>query len=404
MAVVQTTGREDGQGVEVLTGLPRADFSRKERSMTDLPPDLLPEGFRDRLPPQAEAAARVARAMLDVMASHGYARVAPAIAEFESGLAARSGEATRNSLVRFTDPVSGHTLALRGDITVQVGRIATTRLAEAPRPLRLCYHGQVLRLRARQLRPEREITQLGAELIGNDSVAAASEIVSVAIDALEAAGVKDITVDFTLPDLVETLAVEALPLAADQIDSVRTELDMKDAGGLAALGAHAYLPLLAATGPFAEAVEKLRAIDAGGTLASRIVALEAIAASVEGRATITLDPTERHGFAYQSWFGFMLFAKGYSAALGRGGAYAISKPGGDEEVAIGFSLFPDPLIEAATDDGENRRMFLPLGTLPAKAAQMRAEGWITVAALDATDSAKALGCGHVLQNGRAEPV
>ncbi len=372
--------------------------------MTSIPPDLLPEGFRDRLPPQAEAAARVARAMLDVLASNGYARVAPAIAEFESGLAARSGGATRNELLRFTDPVSGHTLALRGDITVQVGRIAITRLAEAPRPLRLCYHGQVLRLRARQLRPEREITQLGAELIGNDSVAAVAEIVSIAIDALEAAGVKDITVDFTLPDLVETLAVEALPLTADQIDAVRSELDMKDAGGLSVLGADAYLPLLAATGPFAEAVEKLRAIDAGGALASRIGALEAIAASVAGRATITLDPTERHGFAYQSWFGFMLFAKGYSAALGRGGTYAISRPDGGEEVAIGFSLFPDPLIDMATDDMENRRLFLPLGTLSAKGLQMRSEGWVTVAALDASDSAERLGCTHILANGQATPL
>jgi ATP phosphoribosyltransferase regulatory subunit len=367
-----------------------------------IPPDLLPEGFRDRLPPQAEAAARVARAMLDVMASNGYARVGPAIAEFESSLSARSGGATRNSLLRFTDPVSGHTLALRGDITVQVGRIATTRLADAARPLRLCYHGQVLRLRARQLRPEREITQLGAELIGNDGVAAASEIVGVAIDALEAAGVKDIIVDFTLPDLVETLAVKALPLPQDKIDAVRSELDMKDAGGLSALGADAYL--LAATGPFAEAVEKLRAIDAGGALASRIAGLEAIAGSVAGRATITLDPTERHSFEYQNWFGFTLFAKGYTAALGRGGTYAIAKPDGGQEVAIGFSLFPDPLIDAATEDLENRRMFLPLGTLPAKAAQMRGEGWVTVAALDANDNARALDCAYVLKNGRAEPV
>lgn len=372
--------------------------------MTSIPPDLLPEGFRDRLPPQAEAAARVARAMLDVLASNGYARVSPAIAEFESGLAARSGGAARNQLLRFTDPVSGHTLALRGDITVQVGRIATTRLAEAARPLRVCYHGQVLRLRARQLRPEREITQLGAELIGNDSVAAASEIVRVAIDALEAAGVKDITVDFTLPDLVETLAVEALPLAPDQIDAVRSELDMKDAGGLSALGADAYLPLLAATGPFAEAVQKLRAIDAGGALASRIAALEAIAGAVSGRATITLDPTERHGFEYQSWFGFTLFAKGYTAALGRGGTYAISKPKGGEEVAIGFSLYPDPLIDAATEEMENRRIFMPLGTLPGKAAEMRSEGWVTIAALDANDSATALGCAYTLENGSVEPV
>lgn len=369
-----------------------------------IPPDLLPEGFRDRLPPQAEAAVRVSRAMLDVLASNGYARVAPAIAEFEHSLSARSGGATRNSLLRFTDPVSGHTLALRGDITVQVGRIATTRLSEASRPLRLCYHGQILRLRARQLRPEREITQLGAELIGNDSVAAVSEIVGVAVDALEAAGVKDIIVDLTLPDLVETLAAEALPLSSDKIDAVRSELDMKDAGGLSALGADAFLPLLAATGPFAEAVEKLRAIDAGGALASRIKALEEVAGALAGRATVTLDPTERHGFEYQSWFGFTLLAKGYTAALGRGGTYAIERPDGSQEVATGFSLYPDPLIDTAVEEAENRRIFLPSGTLASKAAQMRAEGWVTIAALDAGDSAASLGCAYVLTNGRAEPV
>jgi ATP phosphoribosyltransferase regulatory subunit len=364
-----------------------------------IPPALLPEGFRDRLPPQAEAATRVAGAMMDVLASYGYARVAPAIAEFESTLAERSGGAARNQHLRFTDPVSGHTLALRGDITVQVGRIATTRLADAPRPLRLCYHGQVLRLRARQLRPEREVTQLGAELIGSDSVAAASEIVGVAIDALEAAGVKDITVDFTLPDLVETLAAKALPLPNERIDAVRAELDMKDAGALAALGAEAYLPLLAATGPFTEAVERLRAIDAGGALASRIAGLEAIAASVTGRAALTLDPTERHGFEYQSWFGFTLFAHGHSAALGRGGTYAVG-----DEVATGFSLYPDPLIELSEDDGPKRRLFCPLGTPPANAAQMRAQGWVTVAALDERDTAQSLACSHILINGNAQPI
>ena len=372
--------------------------------MTSVSPDLLPEGFRDRLPSQAEAAVRAARAMLDVMASHGYARVSPAIAEFEASLAARSGDTTRNSLLRFTDPVSGHTLALRGDLTVQVGRIATTRLAESERPLRLCYHGQILRLRAKQLRPEREITQVGAELIGNDSVAAASEIVSVAVEALEAAGVQDITVDFTLPDLVETLATKALPLSPDKIDAVRSELDMKDAGGLSALGADAYLPLLAATGPFVDAVHKLRAIDAGGALASRIKALEAIAESLSDRATITLDPTERHGFEYQSWFGFTIFAKGYTAALGRGGTYAIERLDGTEEVATGFSLYPDPLIDFNADANENRRLFLPIGTLKSKAAQMRAEGWVTVAALDEKDNAAKLGCAFILNNGRAEPV
>ena len=369
----------------------------------NIQPDLLPEGFRDRLPPQAEVAARVSRAMIDVLASYGYARVAPALAEFESVLAKHSGDANRTQHLRFTDPVSGHTLALRGDITVQVGRIATTRMKNAPRPLRLAYHGQILRLRAMQLRPERELTQLGAELVGNDSVAAACEIVGVAIDALEAAGVKDITIDFTLPDLVERLAEKALPLAADKIDAIRSELDMKDAGGLSALGADAYLPLLAATGPFTEAVEKLRAIDAGGALASRIRALEAIAGNIAGRANVTLDPTERHGFEYQSWFGFTIFAKGYSAALGRGGTYYIDRADGPSEPATGFSLYPDPLIDLA-DESLVRRVFLPLGTDAATAAKMRHEGWATVAALDENDSAAVLSCTHIWTNGQAIPV
>jgi ATP phosphoribosyltransferase regulatory subunit len=172
---------------------------------------------------------------------------------------------------------------------------------------------------------------------------------------------------------------------------------------LSALGADAYLPLLAATGPFAEAVETLRAIDAGGALASRIRALEAIAANIAGRANVTLDPTERHGFEYQSWFGFTIFAKGYSAALGRGGTYYIERADGPSEPATGFSLYPDPLIDLA-DEGVVRRLFLPLGTDAATGAQMRYEGWVTVSALDAHDSPAALGCTHIWVNGQATPV
>jgi ATP phosphoribosyltransferase regulatory subunit len=221
---------------------------------------------------------------------------------------------------------------------------------------------------------------------------------------LEAAGVKGIVVDLTLPDLVETLAEHAFPLDAAQVAFVRAELDMKDAGGLAALGADAYLPLLAATGPFNDAIARLESIDAGGALESRIAALKEIAAPLAGRATVTLDPTERHGFEYQSWFGFTLFATGYAAALGRGGTYAITRADGGQEVATGFSLYPDPLVDQSAAPSGERRLFLPLGTDPAKAARMRAEGWVTVAALDTNDDAKALNCQHILSNGKAVAV
>ena len=177
-------------------------------------PGLLPVGLRDRLPPQAEAASRLLHRVIVAIGRHGYDRVAPPLAEFEDGLVGRLKSARAQDLLRFVDPVSQRTLALRPDITAQVGRIAATRMATAPRPLRLAYGGPVLKLRATQLRPERELIQAGAELIGSDSVAAAIELLDVAIEALETAGVRDITVDLTLPDLVETLAAGPLPLRA----------------------------------------------------------------------------------------------------------------------------------------------------------------------------------------------
>lgn len=359
---------------------------------------LLPEGLRDRLPPEAEAASRVTRALVDAMCGHGYARVQPPLAEYRETLGGDGDARSGRDLLRFTDPVSQRTLALRPDMTQQVGRIATSRLADAPRPLRLCYAGQVMKLRAGQLRPSREMLQVGAELIGSDSVAAAGEIVAVAIDALEGAGVRDITVDFTLPDLVDVLAASAFPLPADRIQAVKDELDAKDAGALAGLGADAYLPLIAAAGPFDSAIAKLAGIDAGGALASRIDALRQIAARISGRATVTLDPTERHGFEYQTWFGFTLFAAGQAMFIGRGGSYPIARADGSIEAAMGFSLYPDPLIEdgLGRETGDARTLFLPLGHDADVAASLRADGWRTVAALDDRDDAARLGCSHWL--------
>jgi ATP phosphoribosyltransferase regulatory subunit len=362
---------------------------------------LLPIGLSDRLPPQAEASARLVRTVLDSVAAHGYARVMPPLAEFEDTLLARLQSAGAQDLLRAIDPASQRMLALRPDITAQVSRIAATRLAKAPRPLRLCYAGPVLRLRADQLRPEREEMQLGAELIGTDSDAAATEIVSVAIEALQAAGVTGITIDFTLPDLVDRLAAGPMPLAADLIEPVRARLDAKDAGGLVALGsqAAAYLPLIEATGPFHPAMERLEAIDAalGGALTDRIAALRAIAKPIGWDITLTLDPTERHGFEYQSWFGFSIFAEGFVGELGRGGGYRIAHADGSTEAAIGFSLYPDPLIDAGFGAEASRRVFLAIGHDVERAKALRADGWRTVAALSDADDGRALGCTHRLE-------
>jgi len=349
---------------------------------------LLPTGFRDRLPPEADASARLVRSVLDTVASYGYERVQTPLAEYEVSLTAALGTSSRD-LLRFVDPVSGETMAIRSDITGQIGRIARGRMGHNPRPLRLSYGGPVVTLRATQLRPERELMQVGAELIGLDSVAAVAEVVTVAIESLKGAGARDLTLDLTMPDLIDTL----LP-GADTAD-LKARLDAKDAAAVPEV----FRPLIAAAGPYSEASIRLRAFDEKGVLTARLDALDALVAILPADVRVTLDPTERHGFEYQSWFGFSLFSAHCSGEIARGGCYRLG-----EEPAIGFSAYIDPLIDAGLGQGERRRLFLPLGTLPSKAAALRAEGWVTVAALSEEDTAEAQICSHILSNGRSIPI
>ena len=363
---------------------------------------LLPQGFRDLLPPDADALATLEAAMLAAARAHGYERVQPPIAEHADELASRLKAGGLRDAVRFVDPLSQRTLAIRPDLTAQVARIAATRMGHHPRPVRLCYAGPVLRLAAPALAPARERRQIGCELIGLDTIAAATEVVGVAAEALAAAGAQGLSIDLTLPDLIDTLAAGPLPVAPEQVALLRDRLDAKDAGGVAAI-APGYLPLIEATGPFAPALKRLRAFDTTRVLASRLDGLAQLADALAGRAMLTLDPTERHGFEYQSWFGFSLFVAGAPAEVGRGGTYTVMHEDGREEPATGFSLFTDALAATAPPP-PRRRLFLPLGTPAGEGARLRREGWVTVAALTVDDSPEAQLCTHMWANGGARAM
>ena len=192
-------------------------------------------------------------------------------------------------------------------------------------------------------------------------------------------------------------------LDAGLIGELSDRLDAKDAGGVAEI-APAYLPLIEAAGPFEPAHERLCAFDVGGALTSRLDGLWAIASGLKGRVALTLDPTERHGFEYQSWLGFSIFADGVRGEIGRGGSYTIVHENGAEEAAIGFSLYADAIVAAGLGDAERRRLFVPLGTDPGLAAKMRADGWVAVAALDAGDTPEAQLCTHILLEGAAQAL
>ncbi|HEY8351250.1 MAG TPA: ATP phosphoribosyltransferase regulatory subunit, partial [Sphingomonadales bacterium] len=97
---------------------------------------LLPEGFHDDLPPDAEYEASIGERLLARFYAFGYERVSPPLVEFEESLLAGSGRALSRQMFRLMDPASQRMMGIRTDMTIQVARIAGTRLAAAARPLR----------------------------------------------------------------------------------------------------------------------------------------------------------------------------------------------------------------------------------------------------------------------------
>ena len=358
---------------------------------------LLPAGLRDILPPFAEYEAKVVGRLAKYFTAHGYERVKPPLIEFEESLLSDGGAAMAPHSFRLMDPVSQRMLAMRADMTLQVARIATTRLANAPRPLRLSYAGQVLRVRGSQLRPERQFGQTGIELIGADNAAADAEVIALAAGALVAQGMSGVSVDLSLPALV--------PLIVGRPDEgLRQALDHKDVAAVRARAGESAVVLVAlieAAGPADKALERLARMSLSkDALAQRTHLAETVRLVYElmpGLA-LTIDPVENRGFEYHTGIAFTLFAKQASGELGRGGRYFA---GG--EPATGATLFMDTVLDAMPGPAAAKRIFLPVGTAPALAQRLRDEGWITVAGLasvkDPHAEARRLACGHLVFGG-----
>jgi ATP phosphoribosyltransferase regulatory subunit len=389
---------------------------RPQTAMTEpIDRGLLPAGLPDLLPPDAAHEAAIVERLMSAFARRGYERVKPPLIEFETSLLSGSGKGMATQSFRLMDPVSQSMLALRPDITLQVARIATTRLRNEARPLRLSYAGQVLRVKGTQLRPERQFGQVGVELIGAFQPAADAEVVLLAADALRAVGVTGLSVDLNVPTLVPSVC-RAMSLDEGETRSLRAALDRKDASAVAAVGSPAAelaLALMAASGPADRALERLSRIALPEPARADHVRLETVIGllrDADPELRLTVDPVEHRGFEYQTGISFTLFARGVRGELGRGGRYRAGGTGGSAgetpqgEPSTGFTLYLDTILRAVPGPGPVARVFLPFGTPAADGRRLRAEGWITVAGLepaaDVRAEARRLSCTHLLDGGR----
>ena len=377
-------------------------------------PALLPAGLRDLLPPHAQSEAASVDAVMAVFAAHAYRRVEPPLLEYEEGFLRGAGGAVAEQSFRIMDPDSHRMMVLRPDMTPQVARIAATRLGAAPRPLRLCYAGQCVRVTGNApgsaFAADRQMSQAGIELIGADSAQADAEIMLVAVEALAAVGLTALSLDLTLPTLVPILLDEGGGLPAATRRALTHALDRKDAAAVATHGgtlAPMLTELLLAAGPAAPAMAALRqaALPAPArALAERLAEVIDLVRAAAPSLRLTVDPVEFRGLRYHTGLAVTVFAAGWHEELGRGGRYFSA----DGEPATGLTLYADAVLRAAPAQKVRPTLYVPLGTPPELAAAFRTQGFATLAGLQAgaDDAAEAvrLACTHLLQDGAAKSL
>ena len=122
-------------------------------------------------------------------------------------------------------------MGIRPDITLQVARLACGSLNESPRPLRLCYSGEILKANNNGLNLSRQITQIGSEIIGIEDNFCEKELIDLIIETLKKLKIKKFFINFTMPTLIQSLSKD-FNLSRDQLDFVKEKYKNKNYNGI----------------------------------------------------------------------------------------------------------------------------------------------------------------------------
>jgi len=152
---------------------------------------MIPQGVATLLPEASSRRRTIEKEILSSFSRWGYQEVIPPIFEYLDVFSRGVGEGLLDSAYKFIDRATGRIMVLRPDVTPQIARIAATLLKDQSRPLRLCYSANVFRHQEEHAGRERELFQIGGELIGLSGAEADAEMISLAIEILRSLGLKD---------------------------------------------------------------------------------------------------------------------------------------------------------------------------------------------------------------------
>lgn len=164
----------------------------------------VPYGTKDVLPGEMKTRRSIENAIISVFDNWGYDEVKTPDFEYVDtfGAAGAKGD------FRFFDR-SNNLLVLRNDMTAPIARLTATRLQGGERIKRLCYLANLYRYEEIQAGRQCEFEQAGVEMLGASGAAADAEVIVLAAQAMQAAGLKKFAISLGHVDFINGLAEEA---------------------------------------------------------------------------------------------------------------------------------------------------------------------------------------------------
>ncbi len=161
-----------------------------------------PTGVRPLLIEETARRRRIEARFAQALERAGFAEVVLPIIDYAEPYAPLQARDTSRQSYRFVDR-EGELVAVRSDFTPMVARALAPTISAADLPLRVYYRGDVIRCDASRLGANREMFQIGAEIVGDPSIEADIEVLRLAADLVREFGVH--------PNVIYTDVAAALP-------------------------------------------------------------------------------------------------------------------------------------------------------------------------------------------------
>ncbi len=167
-----------------------------------------PEGVRDIYDRECARKLAIQEKISHIFHLYGYEDIETPTFEYFDIFNKERGSVTSQEMFKFFDR-DNNTLVLRPDMTPAIARCVGKYFFEETVPVRLCYRERTFTNNSSYQGRQKEITQTGVELIGDDASTADAEVIAMVIEALKASGLKEFQVELGQVEFFRGLTEEA---------------------------------------------------------------------------------------------------------------------------------------------------------------------------------------------------